>query len=57
MSSTEECRKYARQCVELAQTANASHRALLLGMAETWLRLAKEAEGEPKHRDDDQAAE
>jgi hypothetical protein len=41
MSTSAECRKYAQECVELAQTAtNERHRRLLLEMAEKWLRLA-----------------
>lgn len=56
MSSANECRNYARQCVELAQTAKAQHRTMLLGMAETWLRLAKEVEAEAKLLDEDDRA-
>jgi hypothetical protein len=49
-------RNYAWQCVELAQTAKAQHRALLLGMAETWVRLAKEVEADAELLSDDGAA-
>jgi len=35
------CRQRARECVELAQTANsARHRTMLLDMAAKWLQLA-----------------
>ena len=35
------CRERARECVELAQTANtARHRTMLLDMAAKWLQLA-----------------
>jgi hypothetical protein len=50
-----EFRKHARECVELAEKAMTEHhRALLLGMAEKWLKLADQAQREdelvPLHR-------
>lgn len=37
----EKCRERARECVELAQTANTPrHRAELLDLAAKWLKLA-----------------
>jgi hypothetical protein len=48
MSTSAECRKYAEECVALAQTAtNEHHRRLLLEMAEKWLRLAAAPMEEP----------
>jgi hypothetical protein len=48
MSTSAECRKYAQECVELAQTStNERHRRLLLEMAEKWLRLAADPMVEP----------
>ena len=45
MASAEEYRRHASECVRLAQAAEAaSDKALLLRMAETWLRLAEQAE-------------
>jgi hypothetical protein len=39
-------RKRAQECVEIAQTARTpSQRTMLLHIAETWLRLAKDADG------------
>ena len=39
-------RKRAEECVEIAQTARTSaQRTMLLHIAETWLNLAKDAEG------------
>jgi hypothetical protein len=41
MSRAEECRRYARQCLEIAPTfQDEEARATLLGFAEAWLRLA-----------------
>ena len=50
MASADEYRRHASECVRLAQEAQtASDKALLLRMAETWLRLAEQAEArEPK---------
>jgi hypothetical protein len=50
MASADEYRRHASECVRLAQEAQtASDKALLLRMAETWLRLAEQAETrEPK---------
>lgn len=45
MASSEEYRRHAGECVRLAQqTQNTKDKALLLAMAETWLRLAQQAE-------------
>ena len=44
MLSAEEYRKFAEECVRLAQAARSHQRAALLRMAETWLTLADEAE-------------
>jgi hypothetical protein len=45
MASSEEYRRHAGECVRLAQqTKNVKDKAMLLAMAETWLRLAKQAE-------------
>ena len=39
-------RKRAEECVEIAQTARTSaQRTMLLHIAETWMNLAKDAEG------------
>ena len=46
MPSADEYRRHAGECVRLAQNAqNPADKALLLKMAETWLRLAEQAEG------------
>jgi hypothetical protein len=46
MPSAEDYRRNASECVRLAQNAqNPADKALLLKMAETWLRLAEQAEG------------
>jgi hypothetical protein len=45
MASADEYRRHASECVRLAQNAqNPSDKALLLRMAESWLRLARQAE-------------
>jgi hypothetical protein len=45
MASADKYRRHASECVRLAQAAqDASDKALLLRMAETWLRLAEQAE-------------
>jgi hypothetical protein len=45
MASADEYRRHARACVRLAQDAQSpSDKALLLRMAESWLRLAEQAE-------------
>jgi hypothetical protein len=45
MASAEDYRRHATACVQLAQnTHNPSDKALLLKMAESWLRLAEQAE-------------
>jgi hypothetical protein len=41
-------RKRAEECIEIAQTARTSaQRTMLLHIAETWLNLARDAEGSP----------
>jgi len=41
-------RKRAQECVEIARTARTSaQRTMLLHIAETWMRLAKDAEDGP----------
>lgn len=46
MPSADDYRRHASECVRLAQNAqNPADKALLLKMAETWLRLAEQAEG------------
>lgn len=45
MSNASDYRKRAQECVEIARTAKtAAQRTMLLHIAETWLRLASEAE-------------
>jgi hypothetical protein len=46
-----ECRKYAIQCIEIADTARPEHRDLLLELAQKWLEIAAEkARMENNHR-------
>ena len=46
-----ECRKYARQCIDIADTARPEHRELLLELAQKWLEIAAEkARMENNHR-------
>jgi hypothetical protein len=46
MPQAAEYRKRAEECLEIAQTVKtAAQRTMLLHIAETWLRLAKDAEG------------
>jgi hypothetical protein len=40
MNSPEEYRRRAEECVQLAQSAPASQRAILIDIAQTWVRLA-----------------
>jgi hypothetical protein len=41
-------RKRAEECLEIAQTAHTpAQRTMLLHVAETWMNLAREAEGNP----------
>jgi hypothetical protein len=45
MASADDYRRHASECVRLAQASkNPGDKALLLRMAETWLRLAEEAD-------------
>jgi hypothetical protein len=45
METPNDYRKYAQECRRLAAKADAEeHRAILQEMAETWIRLAAEAE-------------
>jgi hypothetical protein len=49
MASSDEYRRHAGECVRLAQQAqNPNDKALLVRMAETWLRLAQQAENRDK---------
>jgi hypothetical protein len=51
MASSEEYRRHAGECVRLAQQIqNAKDKAMLLAMAETWLRLAKQTENGNKEK-------
>ena len=44
-------RKRAEECVEIAQTARTpAQRTMLLHIAETWMNLAKDAEGNSSSR-------
>jgi hypothetical protein len=46
MQQAADYRKRAEECLEIAQTVSAaSQRTMLKHIAETWLRLAKDAEG------------
>jgi hypothetical protein len=41
-------RKRAEECIEIAQTARTpAQRTMLLHIAETWMNLARDAEGHP----------
>ncbi len=54
MGTPAEFRKYAEECVELAQKAtSAHHREMMLSMAEKWLKLADQAQREAEWRADD----
>jgi hypothetical protein len=47
MATAADYRKRAQECVEIAKTARtASQHTMLLHIAETWLRLANDAEEE-----------
>jgi hypothetical protein len=53
MPSADDYRRHAIECVRLAQNAqNPADKALLLKMAETWLRLAEQAEGRESKKPD-----
>jgi hypothetical protein len=39
-----ECRRYAEQCLQLAQELDPHHRNLLLGWADEWRSVAEELE-------------
>jgi hypothetical protein len=46
--SSEEYRRFARECLEMAQsTEDEQTRAVLLHMAQVWLRLAEARENKP----------
>lgn len=48
MTMATDYRKRAEECVEIAQTARTpAQRTMLLHIAETWLNLARDAEGNP----------
>ena len=40
MTTAEQCRKRAKECVEFAQSARATDRRKFLELAEAWLNLA-----------------
>jgi hypothetical protein len=53
MAKAADYRKRADECVEIARTARTkSQRTMLLHIAETWLRLAAEAEASPTLKSD-----
>ena len=53
MVSSDEYRRHASECVRIAQQAqNPNDKALLLHMAESWLRLAQQAESRAKKKPD-----
>jgi hypothetical protein len=53
MKSFERYRRYAAECLTIAQSArNDGDKALLLQMAETWRHLAKLAEAAARDRED-----
>jgi hypothetical protein len=46
MAQATDYRKRAEECMEIAQTAQSSaQRTMLMHIAETWMRLASDAEG------------
>ena len=48
MTMATDYRKRAQECLEIAQTARTpAQRTMLLHIAETWLNLARDAEGHP----------
>jgi len=50
MASAEDYRRYAGECLRLAQESdNSREKALLLEMAEMWRRLAERANDATKH--------
>ena len=44
MQSPAEYRRYAEECERIARGGLPQHRSLLLGIAEAWRKLAREAE-------------
>ena len=48
MLSPQEFRNLAAQCVNLAEAVSPEKRAILLNMAEVWLRLASKASDDAK---------
>jgi len=40
-------RKFAAECLELARIVDAPHQQVLIKMAQTWLKLAGEVDGNP----------
>jgi hypothetical protein len=52
MATGEAYREYAAQCVRLAQQKQKpTEKAILLEMADIWIRLAEKAELDAKHRE------
>ena len=55
MALSVDYRRYARNCLDLSRLYRApSHSALLMEMAEAWVRLAQEAEGAGETRQSEQ---
>ena len=52
MSKSDQFRQYARQCLHLAGMSGGSHRALMVSMANTWVKRADQL-----HRDNELAAD
>jgi hypothetical protein len=55
MAEVETYRRYARECMQLAETASPEQRVLLVEMARTWHQLAQEREREEAARSREQA--
>jgi len=52
MAQASDYRKHADECTELAQTARTpSQRTMLLHIADTWLRLARDADENERPKD------
>jgi hypothetical protein len=49
--SASECRRYAEQCLQLAQQLGPQHRNLLLGWAAEWKKVAEELEEQDAQED------
>jgi hypothetical protein len=54
MGRSENYRRFARECLELAEAADSeTSRALFLQMAQVWFRLAEEAPPRPEREGDE----